>query len=81
MTESDVNRFAIRYGLWNNTQTIVTLSTPYRSDHLRVLDILRSKIVTILPDSTVVRYNMSLTSDMRRRLLETRKHYVHGIIH
>jgi len=61
MTESDVNRFAIRYGLWNNTQTIVTLSTPYRSDHLRVLDILRSKIVTILPDSTVVRYNMSLT--------------------
>jgi hypothetical protein len=60
MMESDVNRLAVRYGLWNNTQTIVTLSTPYPSDHLRVLDILRSKTVTILPDSAIVKYNMSL---------------------
>jgi hypothetical protein len=60
MVESDVNRLAVRYGLWNSTQTVVTLSTPYPSDHLRVLDILRSKTVTILPDSAIVKYNMSL---------------------
>lgn len=60
MMKSDDYRFAVRYGLWNSTQTIVTLSTPYPSDYVRVLDILRSKIVTMLPDSTNIQYNMSL---------------------
>ena len=60
MMESDVSRFAVRYGLWSNPQTVVTLSTPYPSDHLKVLDILGRKIITILPDSAIIQFNMSL---------------------
>lgn len=60
MIASDVNRFAVRYGLWNNKQTIITLSTPYPSDHIRALNILKSKTVTINPDSASVEFNMSL---------------------
>ena len=56
MTESDLYRFAVRYGRWNQTQTIVLLSHPYPSDHYRVLDILKSRNVTILPGSIVVAY-------------------------
>ncbi len=60
MTESDANRFAVRHGLWNNTQTIIMLSYPYPMDHVRVLDILRSKTVTILSNSAIIEYNMSV---------------------
>ena len=60
MIESDANRFVVRYGLWNSTQTIVMLSQPYPTDHLQVLNILRSKIVTINPDSAVVDYRADL---------------------
>ena len=56
MIESDDYRFAVRYGIWNSNQTIVLLSRPYPQDHCRVLDIFRSKVVTILPDSTTVEY-------------------------
>lgn len=58
MTESDAYRFAIRYGVWNNTQTVLTLSQPYFADHFRVLEILKSKNVTILPDSLTVDYQI-----------------------
>jgi hypothetical protein len=54
MTESDANRFAVRHGVWNETQTVVLLSQPYPQDHYRVLDILKGKIVTIQPDSAKV---------------------------
>ncbi len=59
MIESDDDRLALRHGVWNSTQTIVLLSTPYPSDHLRVLDILRGKTVTIEPDSVKVEYHLS----------------------
>jgi len=58
MTESDEYRFAIRYGVWNNTQTVLTLSQPYFADHYRVLEILKSKNVTILPESLTVDYQV-----------------------
>ena len=54
MAESDVNRFAVRHGIWNETQTVVLLSQPYPQDHYRVLDILKGKTVTIQPDSATV---------------------------
>ncbi|MFB0504600.1 MAG: hypothetical protein ACETWE_12265 [Candidatus Bathyarchaeia archaeon] len=54
MIEADVNRFAVRHGIWNETQTVVLLSQPYPEDHCRVLDILKGKIVTIQPDSATV---------------------------
>jgi hypothetical protein len=56
MIESDEDRLAVRYGIWNSTQAIVMLSYPYPLDHLRVLDILRSKNVTVLPDWVMVEY-------------------------
>ncbi|MBN1762271.1 MAG: hypothetical protein JW878_04230 [Methanomicrobia archaeon] len=56
MLESDYDRFAVRYGLWNNTQTVVMLSHPYPSDHYSVLNILKGMRVTIRPDSAKVVY-------------------------
>jgi hypothetical protein len=63
MIASDDDRFAVRYGIWNNTQTIVMLSKPYPMDHLLVLDLLRSKKVTILQDSAIVEYLRSTASN------------------
>jgi len=40
--ESGYNFFAVKYGIWNKTQTIVMLSHPYRLDHLVVLNVLKT---------------------------------------
>jgi len=56
MQESDYDRLAVGYGIWNSTQTIVMLSHPYHSDHWRVLSILKSTNVMIQPDSVYVEY-------------------------
>ena len=40
--ESDMNRFAVRYGEWNINQTIIMLKRPYDSDHYRTLGMLKS---------------------------------------
>jgi len=60
MTANDVNRMAVRYGVWAETQTVVLLSQPYPADYLRVLETLRSKTVTIQPDHAHVDYTVSL---------------------
>ena len=52
------NRLAVRYGVWSSKQTVVILSEPYFADHFRVLSILKSKNVTILPDSFIVNYQV-----------------------
>jgi hypothetical protein len=57
MLESDSYRLAVRYGVWNRTQTVLMLSHPYHRDHYRVLNILKGKTVTILPDSATVVYS------------------------
>jgi len=54
MLESDYDRFAIKYGIWNSTQTVVMLSRPYPSDHWRVLTMLKSRRETVLPGSVEV---------------------------
>ena len=56
MLESDYDRFAVRYGIWNSTQTVVMLSHPYPSDHYTVPNILKGMTVTVLPDSAKVVY-------------------------
>ena len=58
MMESDLNRFAVRYGVWTSKQTVLTISQPYFADHFRVLEMLKSKNVTILPDSMIVDYQI-----------------------
>ena len=60
MIESDQNRMAVRYGVWNETQTVVLLSHPYPLDIYRSLEIMRSKTVTISPDSAELEFNSSL---------------------
>ncbi|MBN1456185.1 MAG: hypothetical protein JW945_08065, partial [Methanomicrobia archaeon] len=57
MLESDTYRLVVRYGVWNSTQTIVMLSHPYPRDPYRVLNILKSRTVTILPDAATVNYS------------------------
>ena len=57
MLESDSYRLAVRYGVWNSTQTILMLSHPYPRDHYRVLNILKGRTITILPDSATVSYS------------------------
>jgi hypothetical protein len=56
MLESDYDRFAIKYGVWNSTQTVAMLSRPYPSDHWRVLTMLRSRRETVLPGSIEVEW-------------------------
>jgi hypothetical protein len=60
MLESDSYRLVVRYGVWNSTQTILMLSHPYQRDHYRVLNILKSRTVKILPDSVTVGYSAPL---------------------
>jgi len=47
MLESEYDRFAIKYGVWNSTQTVVMLAQPYPSDHWRVLMMLKSLRETV----------------------------------
>ena len=54
MLESDYDRFAIKYGVWNSTQTVVLLSRPYPADHWRALMMLKSLRETVLPGSVEV---------------------------
>jgi len=56
MLESDYDRFAVEYGVWTPTQTVVMLTQPYHSDHYRVLCTLKGMKVTRLPDSVEMEY-------------------------
>jgi hypothetical protein len=56
MLESGYDRFAIKYGIWNSTQTVVMLSEPYPSDHWRVLMMLKSMQETVLSGSVEVKW-------------------------
>jgi hypothetical protein len=42
MDDSDLSRFAVRYGEWKENQTVIMLTTPYEGDHIRTLGMLRS---------------------------------------
>jgi hypothetical protein len=56
MLESDYDRFALKYGVWNSTQTVVMLSRPYPGDHWRVLSLLKTQRETVLPGSVEVEW-------------------------
>ncbi|AFV25350.1 ricin B lectin [Methanolobus psychrophilus R15] len=56
MITSDHDRMAVRYGVWNSTQTVVMLSVPYMYDYCRILDAFRSKQVTTFSGSVLVEY-------------------------
>jgi len=54
MRESEYDRMAVRYGCWNETQTIVMLSHVYDSDWIRVLGVLKSMRMTVSDGSVIV---------------------------
>ncbi|WP_319507308.1 RICIN domain-containing protein [uncultured Methanolobus sp.] len=56
MIDSVYERMAVRYGVWNTTQTVVMLSEPYMYDHCRILDAFRSKQVTTSTNSIMLEY-------------------------
>ncbi|WP_406669893.1 RICIN domain-containing protein [Methanolobus sp. ZRKC4] len=56
MIDSVYERIAVRYGVWNTTQTVVMLSEPYMYDHCRILDAFRTKQVTASSNSILVEY-------------------------
>jgi hypothetical protein len=56
MLDSEYGRMAVRYGLWNETQTIVMLSHAYDTDWIRVLGVLKSMRMTVSERSVMVDY-------------------------
>ncbi len=56
MTSTVYERIAVRYGLWNETQTIVMISQVYDTDWIRVLGILKSMRMTVSDGSVLVDY-------------------------
>jgi hypothetical protein len=56
MESSEMDRMAVRYGVWTPLQAVVMVSHPYPSDHFRLLHMLRTKNVTIMPDEVTVEY-------------------------
>ena len=50
--ENGYKFFAVKYGIWNATQTIVMLSKPYRLDHLIALGLLKN-LRKIISDNSV----------------------------
>jgi len=56
MNSSEYERMAVRYGLWNDTQTIVMLSHVYDTDAIRVIGVLKSMSMSISDRSVLVDY-------------------------
>ena len=56
MKESEYDRIAVRYGAWNDTQTIVMLSSVYETDWMRVIGMLKSMQMTLSDRSVLVEY-------------------------
>ncbi|ADI74152.1 Ricin B lectin [Methanohalobium evestigatum Z-7303] len=54
MLISNYDRMAVRYGVWNQTQTVVMLSKPYMYDYCRILDVFRSEKITTSTSSIQV---------------------------
>jgi hypothetical protein len=56
MNSSEYERMAVRYGLWNDTQTIVMLSHVYDTDAIRVIGVLKSMRMTVSDRGVLVDY-------------------------
>ncbi|NIV80245.1 MAG: PKD domain-containing protein [Thermoplasmata archaeon] len=56
ISTSDDFHITVRYGKWAQTQTIVMLSKPFPSDHIRVAGILRSMRMTVDDGAVAAQY-------------------------
>ncbi|WP_292464247.1 RICIN domain-containing protein [Methanolobus sp.] len=57
MIDSPYDRMAVRYGVWNATQTVFMLSDSYMYDHCRIMHAFRSTQVTTSASSVRVDYS------------------------
>ncbi|UCE08934.1 MAG: hypothetical protein JSW61_08030 [Candidatus Thorarchaeota archaeon] len=63
MMEPDSHEIATRYGVWSNPQTVVMLSQAFPEDVYSVLQILRGRNFTILPNMIALDYQKSVITD------------------
>lgn len=56
MSTSEEFHITVRYGMWAHTQTIVMISKPYPSDHIRVAGILKSMRMTVTDGAVAATY-------------------------
>ncbi len=56
MLNYDECRCIVRYGIWKPDQTVILLSNPYPYDHIRILGILKSMRMSVLPNSVKADY-------------------------
>ncbi|MHA1907529.1 MAG: hypothetical protein ACW98Y_09570 [Candidatus Thorarchaeota archaeon] len=57
MMEEDAREIAIRYGIWNENQTVIMMSSVLVEDIYLVLQVLKGREVTILPDSYTMTFS------------------------
>jgi len=57
MTDSPLNRMAVRYGVWNSTQTVVMFSALYDTDAIRAVGVLKSMSMTVSEKGYLVQYH------------------------
>ncbi|MFW9919725.1 MAG: hypothetical protein ACFFED_09010, partial [Candidatus Thorarchaeota archaeon] len=58
MMEDESRSVTTRLGIWTETQTVVMLASALQEDSFMVLQILRGRNVTVLPDSIRLEYQM-----------------------
>ena len=57
MTSSPIDRMAVRYGVWNATQTVVMFSMTYDTDAIRAVGVLKSMSMTVSEKGYMVQYH------------------------
>ncbi|TFH08014.1 MAG: hypothetical protein E4H14_07290 [Candidatus Thorarchaeota archaeon] len=62
MAEPESHEIATRYGYWTDPQTIVILSEAYSTDVYTVLQILRGRDISVLPDFICIDYHTEIIS-------------------
>jgi hypothetical protein len=59
MIATDSHEMAVWHGVWTPNQTVVLLSSSRPTDIYTVLSVLRSRGISILPNSAIVEYNIA----------------------
>ncbi|MCG7843935.1 MAG: NHL repeat-containing protein, partial [Methanomassiliicoccales archaeon] len=57
MIDSPLHRMAVRYGVWNATQTVVMFSMVYDTDAIRTVGVLKSMSMTVSEKGYLVQYH------------------------
>ncbi|MFW9959753.1 MAG: hypothetical protein ACFFDV_01960, partial [Candidatus Thorarchaeota archaeon] len=63
MMQEDAHKISLRYGVWTNPQTVIMFSQVYPIDAFAVLQILRGRNVTVLPNNVIIKLNSQPFTD------------------